>query len=58
MLAMSTMTTKAPRPRVRKTLLVLLWIWAACVFLTLDLFLNVREFDAVRPRAGISRGMR
>ncbi|MCZ6788190.1 MAG: hypothetical protein O7E54_13595 [Planctomycetota bacterium] len=52
------MTTKAPTPRIRKTLLVLIWIWAACIFLMLDLFLNVREFDAVRPRARIYRGMR
>ena len=53
------MTTDSNRrPRVRLTLLVLLWIWAACIFLTLDLFMNVREFDAVRPRARIYRGMR
>ena len=55
---MSAMTTKSSKPRVRKTLLLLLWIWALCVFLTLDLFLNVREFDAIRPRADIYRGMR
>jgi hypothetical protein len=52
------MTTKASRPRVRKTLLVLLWIWAACIFLTLDLFLNIDEFDDIRPRARLYRGMR
>ena len=53
------MTTDSDRrPRVRLTLLVLLWIWAACIFLTLDLFLNVSEFDAVRPRAEIYRAMR
>ncbi len=52
------MTTNSPKPRVRKTLLVLLWIWAACIFLTLDLFVNVSQFDAVRPQARIYRGMR
>ncbi|MHC5011611.1 MAG: hypothetical protein ACYTG6_11790 [Planctomycetota bacterium] len=45
-------------PRVRFRLLLLLWAWAGCVFLTLDLFLNVEEFDAVRPRATLYRGMR
>ncbi len=52
------MTTKAPRPRVRKTLLVLVCIWSLTVFLTVDLFLNIPEFDAVRPRAEIYRAMR
>ncbi len=52
------MTTKARPPRARTTLLVLLWIWAFCVFLTLDLFLNVPEFDRVRPRAPLYRSMR
>ena len=53
------MTTDSDRrPRVRLTLLVLLWIWAACIFVTLDLFLNVSEFDAVRPRSDLYRGMR
>ncbi len=37
--------------RVRPLLLVLLWIWAGCVALVLDLFRNVPEFDGVRPRA-------
>lgn len=44
--------------RVRPLLLVLLWIWAACVFLVLDLFLNVEALDDVRPRSTLYRGMR
>jgi hypothetical protein len=44
--------------RVRWQLLVLLWVWAACVALVLDLFLNVDEFDGVRPRAPLYRAMR
>ena len=52
-----TMTATKVR-RIRPMLLVLLWVWAGCVFLTLDLFLNVREFDAIRPRASLYRGMR
>jgi hypothetical protein len=39
-------------------LLVLLWIWAGLVFVVLDLFLNVPEFDRVRPRAPVYRGLR
>ena len=46
------------KKRTRPTLLVLLWIWAASVFLILDLFLNISEFDRHRPRAPIYRGMR
>ena len=41
--------------RVRPLLLILLWTWALCVFMTLDLFRNVAEFDAIRPRARIYR---
>ena len=48
----------SPRRRVRKTLLVLLWAWAACIALVVDLFWNVEEFDRVRPRAGFYRDMR
>ncbi len=48
----------AGRIRVRPLLLVLLWIWAGCVALVLDLFLNVEELDAVRPRAPLYRAMR
>lgn len=44
--------------RVRWTLLVLLWVWAACIALVLDLFLNVNEFDGIRPRAPLYRAMR
>lgn len=47
-----------PRGRVRCTLLVLLWIWAGCVFLVVDLFFNVDEFDEIRPRAPLYRAMR
>ena len=52
--------TKQPQPRrrVRPVLLGLLWIWAVCIFLVLDLFLNVSEFDGIRPRAKIYRSMR
>lgn len=46
------------RRRVRPHLLVLLWIWAALVFVVLDLFLNVPEFDGIRPRAPLYRAMR
>jgi antitoxin component YwqK of YwqJK toxin-antitoxin module len=46
------------RRRVRPLLLALLWVWALCVFATLDLFLNIREFDVIRPRAPLYQGMR
>ena len=49
----------APRKRkVRWPLLVLLWAWAGCVFVVIDLFWTVPEFDRVRPRASLYRGMR
>jgi len=44
--------------RIRPLLLVLLWAWAGCVALVLDLFLNVAAFDAIRPRAPLYTGMR
>ncbi len=44
--------------RIRGRLLVLLWIWAATVFLVVDLFLDAPGLDRVRPRAGIYRAMR
>lgn len=48
-----------PQPRrIRPLLLVLLWIWAGCIALVLDLFLDVPEFDEVRPRAPLYRAMR
>ena len=46
------------KPRIRPLLLILLWIWAGCVFLVVDLFWNVPEFDRVRPRAPLYGGMR
>lgn len=49
---------RRPSRRVRWTLLVLLWIWAACVFTVLDLFKNVEEFDRIRPDSRIYEGMR
>lgn len=52
---------KQPIPnnkRVRGTLLVLLWIWAICIFVVVDLFLNVEEFDRIRPKARVYRSMR
>jgi protocatechuate 3,4-dioxygenase beta subunit len=47
-----------PRRRVRPLLLILLWIWALFVFVTVDLFRNVREFDAVRPRSPLYSSLR
>ncbi|MHC4956272.1 MAG: HEAT repeat domain-containing protein [Planctomycetota bacterium] len=46
------------RKRIRPALLVLLWFWAICIFFVLDLFLNVTELDAVRPRSRVYEGMR
>jgi hypothetical protein len=43
---------------VRLTLLVLLWFWAATMFLVVDLFLNVPAFDRVRPRGPLYRAAR
>lgn len=44
--------------RIRPLLLVLLWVWAGCIALVLDLFFNITEFDGIRPRADLYRGMR
>ncbi len=46
------------KPRVRGTLLVLVCLWALCNFMVIDLFLNVPEFDGIRPRAQLYRAMR
>jgi len=46
------------RPRVRGVLLLLLWAWAATIFMVVDLFLNVAEFDSIRPRSSLYEGMR
>jgi len=46
------------RPRIRTRLLVLLWIWAACVFTTLDLFRNAPALDRFRPDARWYRAAR
>ncbi|MHC5051284.1 MAG: HEAT repeat domain-containing protein, partial [Planctomycetota bacterium] len=46
------------KPRIRVVLLVLLWVWVACVAVVVDLFLNVEEFDSVRPQAEIYRATR
>ena len=46
------------RRRVRPVLLVLLWIWAVCIFMIVDLFRNVEAFESVRPRARTYRAMR
>ena len=54
----NTKVAKAQKSRARWTLLVLLWAWAACMFLVVDLFWNVDEFEAVRPRSSLYRGMR
>jgi antitoxin component YwqK of YwqJK toxin-antitoxin module len=50
--------TAPPRRRVRPLLLALLWAWAILVFVVLDLFLDVEEFDRVRPDAALYQGMR
>lgn len=44
--------------RLRGLTLVLLWLWVVCVFVVVDLFLNVGEFDSIRPRAALYRAMR
>ncbi len=49
---------RAQRRRVGWRLLVLLWIWAACVFLLVDLLFNVPEFDRIRPRSTLYRATR
>jgi len=49
---------RSGKRRVRPLLLVLLWVWAISVFVTLDLFLNISQFDVVRPRAPFYEGMR
>jgi len=51
-------TGTKPSRRIGKRTLVLLWIWVICVFTVVDLFLNVREFDGIRPHASLYRGMR
>jgi len=53
------MTRRARKRRhARPMLLILLWIWAICVFTIVDMFFNVAEFDRVRPRARLYRAMR
>jgi hypothetical protein len=44
--------------RIRWTLLALLWIWAGCMALVLDLFWNIQEFDRIRPGARLYRAVR
>jgi HEAT repeat protein len=50
--------TDKTKARIRPTLVILLWIWAGCVFLLIDLFFNVEEFDRVRPESKLYEGMR
>jgi HEAT repeat protein len=50
--------TKQGKSSLRRTTLVLLWVWAITVFMVVDLFLDVSEFDAIRPRARLYLGMR
>jgi len=50
-------STRAPT-RVGLRLLILLWMWAGCVFLVVDLFLNAPGLDGIRPRSPLYRGMR
>lgn len=52
------MAAKGNVRRVRPLLLILLWIWAITVAIVLDMFWNVEEFDRIRPRASLYRGMR
>jgi hypothetical protein len=47
-----------PKPGVRWTLLVLLWAWALCMALVLDLFRNVEAFDRIRPDTRLYRATR
>ena len=49
---------KRPRKRIRPLTLVLLWVWAICMFLVIDLFFNVNTLDPIRPRSSIYRGTR
>ena len=49
---------KSPRKRFRPLTLLLLWAWAICMFLVIDLFFNVNAFDPIRPRSSIYRGTR
>jgi hypothetical protein len=35
-----------------------LWLWAIVIFIVVDLFLDVEQFDQVRPRTRSYRGMR
>ena len=55
---MGASSEKPAKRRVRPLLLILLLVWAVLVFMVIDLFLNVGEFDGVRPRARLYRGMR
>jgi hypothetical protein len=44
--------------RIRPLLLVLLWVWAGCILLVLDLFWNVEHLGGLRPRARLYSDMR
>ncbi|MEE8104180.1 MAG: hypothetical protein V3T86_01445 [Planctomycetota bacterium] len=46
------------KQRIRPRLVILLWIWAVLIFTVVDLFLNVTEFDAVRPQVRWYRAAR
>jgi len=52
------MSAQGKTRRVRPLLLVLLWIWVIAVAVVVDMFWNVDEFDGIRPRAKLYRGMR
>ena len=52
------MSARGKTRRVRPLLLVLLWIWVVAVAVVVDMFWNVDEFDGIRPRARLYRGMR
>jgi len=45
-------------PRIRWVLLVLLWAWALVIFVIVDLFSDVEEFDRIRPDSLLYQGMR
>jgi len=49
---------KKTKRRIRWPLLVLLWIWVGVMAVVLDLFLNVPEFEGIRPESDTYRGMR
>ena len=46
---MANKTASPAKRRVRARLLIMLWVWAALVFVVVDLFRNVSAFDDCAP---------